>query len=152
MKRLCHHQIRFVETDLLISIISIIHHDDPSVLSLFTLRYASMNTVGHFLAPRPVSQMSIRTAAQMFVDFYQSHHMSSVCSGPSGPERGPEHFCAAQADQQQPVDVRPGRHQLPDDHLRRPGAGAQRPGQRASLRRHVSQLAAECLRHVCFKA
>lgn len=72
-----------------------------------------------------------------------------ICSGPAGPQRGPEHLRAAQAHQQQSANDRSRRHQLPDVHLRRPGAGAQGPGQRAALRWHVSQLAAQCLRHVC---
>lgn len=72
-------------------------------------------------------------------------------SGPVAPERGRVHLRAAQADEQQPAAERPRHHQLPDVRLRRPGAGAQGPGQRAALRGHVPQLAAQRLRHVrCF--
>lgn len=76
------------------------------------------------------------------------HLVSWAASGSPAPERGPVHLRAAQADQQQPAADRPGHHQLPDVCLRRPGAGAQGPGQRAALRGHVPQLAAQRLRHV----
>lgn len=73
---------------------------------------------------------------------------SFLWSGPVGPQRDSEHFQAAQTNQQQSAAVRPRHHQLPDIHLRWPGAGAQRPCQCATLRWHVSQLASQRLWHV----
>lgn len=80
--------------------------------------------------------------------FISSVLPSFLSSGPAGAQRGSEHFQAAQTHQQQSAAVRPRHHQLPDIHLRRPGAGAQRPRQRATLRWHVSQLASQRLWHV----
>lgn len=73
---------------------------------------------------------------------------SFLRSGPVGPQRGSEHFQAAQTNQQQSAAVRTRHHQLPDIHLRWPGAGAQRPCQCATLRWHVPQLASQRLWHV----
>lgn len=106
--------------------------------------FAHISFSHSFLSPCLSSVLSIEP-------FSSLRHLAtplSTHSGPVGPHRGPEHLQAAQARQQQSAADRPWHHQLPDICLRRPGAGAQRPGQRAALCRHVSQLAAQRLRHV----
>ncbi len=118
----------------------------PLLSSLFPLKR---------LSPNPLRSCLLIVSVTLSPIFFSSHsahfhlhpHLLN-CSGPVGPQRGSEHLRAAQAHQQQSAAVRSRRHQLPDVHLRWPGAGAQRPGQRAALRRHVSQLAAQRLRHV----
>jgi len=67
-------------------------------------------------------------SVSLFLLFSRDPTVRSACSGPAGSQCRPEHFRAAQTHKQQSPAFRPWRHQLPDVHLWRPGAGAQRPG------------------------
>ncbi len=82
-------------------------------------------------------------------DFDEDQHVSLCLSGSAGPECGSVHVRAAQVDRKLPAADGSWGHQLPDVCLWRTGAGTQRPGQRPAVCGHVSQLAAQRLRHVC---